>query len=354
MSHLRRTAVLALSCALAAVTAGCAQTAERQTNASGTPTSAAAGAVTTPATPTTAGLSTAQLAAVFADYDRRNNPALLRANRFDPTGWADADTGPVLANDEFGTAVEKAARGTKDEFEDSKPFRHHPVASVGGTGDPDGLGPWLVATTKAGESGPGSDEQFLKVMTGGTGTSNWKMFASMQRDTLVSLPKNLPAGSSTRLDPATKQRLANTASDVVYALGNGNVDAFAQALSIQRLRTSGIRTSYPEALAGQISYQCWGWGDKSRTNAATATLVGTQALRSQRVAGGVVALLSLDCDWSITGAVTMDAPVAKVLHLRPGPSDSVRRPASVQLLLVLPDHGKPSIAGSDLGWQLPR
>ncbi len=191
-------------------------------------------------------------------------------------------------------------------------------------------------------------------MTGGTGTSNWKMFASMQRDTLVKMPTDLPAGSSNKLDPAAKQRLANTASDVVYSLGNGNVDSFAQAISINRLRTAGIRSSSTSALAGQISYQCWGWGDTSRKNAVTATLVGTQALRSQRVAGATLALLSLDCDWSITGALTMDAPVAKVLRMRAGAAKSVRRPASVQMLLVLPDRGKPSIAGAGLGWQLPR
>lgn len=355
------TAATALAVALAGC-GGAATSTSTSRSSVAPPTTSAGSATTTPVTPTsvtaaTTGVTPSQLTELFSDYDRRNNPALAKANRDDPSGWATADDGPVLASDLFSTALRKAMKESGTKVDSSPAWYHRPVASVGGVENPDGLGPWVLARVRSdvpGDDGPGRDEEYLRVMTGGSGTRGWKMFASLRRDTLVPVPADLPSGADVRLTPAQRQKLANTASDVVYALGNGNVDAFGQANAIVDLRTAGIETRSRPDLNGRISYQCWGWGDRTRRNAATAVLVGTPALRSQRAVGTTVALLTLDCDWTTSGYVDVPKPLAKVTGVTPGEHRSVRTASSVQFALVVPDRGKPSIAGWDLRWQLPR
>lgn len=353
-------ATVTAATALAVALAGCggAATSTSTSRSSVSPPRTSAGsATTTQATPATMGVTPSQLKGLLSDYDRRNNPALDKANRDDPSGWATADDGPVLASDLFSTALRKAMKESGTKVDPSPAWYHRPVASVGGAENADGLGPWVLARVRSdvpGDDEPGRDEEYLRVMTGGSGTRGWKMFASLRRDTLVPVPADLPAGADVRLTPEQRQKLANTASEVVYALGNGNVDAFGQANAIVDLRTAGIETDSRPDLNGRISYQCWGWGDRTRQNAASAVLVGTPALRSQRAVGATVALLTLDCDWTTSGYVDVPEPLAKVTGLSPGEHRSVRTASAVQFALVLPDRGKPSIAGWDLRWQLPR
>jgi len=92
-----RAAALALTGAL--VVAGCA----------GLPAPVEAGA------PLKQALRSDQVAAMWADYDVRNNAAIAAARppRYDATGWAEADVGPALAAEEWSTAYARAARSRK-------------------------------------------------------------------------------------------------------------------------------------------------------------------------------------------------------------------------------------------------
>ena len=65
--------------------------------------------------PTQVAIQLEDLPAALASYDERNNVArTLSASAFDPSGWAAADMGPALLEDQFSTAYVKAVGSARD------------------------------------------------------------------------------------------------------------------------------------------------------------------------------------------------------------------------------------------------
>ncbi|GAB3754860.1 hypothetical protein GCM10027599_17880 [Yimella radicis] len=78
----------------------------------------------------------------------------------------------------------------------------------------------------------------------------------------------------------------------------------------------------------RISYDCAGWGDRARSDARKATLVGTQAVRMQRTGAMTLAMVTLDFDWTAASdkyELWFSPEVAKVMkgvdatHPQPAP-----------------------------------
>ncbi|GAB3585462.1 hypothetical protein [Calidifontibacter terrae] len=308
--------------------------------------------------PRVAALNASGVKAILADYDRRNNPAIARSATGDDSGWAAADSGGVLAADRYQTAA-AAAMAQKVE---GKPQTSVADAFREGA---DGQGRWLLTShtrSSKDEKGKIVTVTDYHALVPGSGSAGWKVFLSSGAYGASRLPAGLPAGlsgaasgaESGAVDQPRKQAVANSIDNALYALGNGNTADFAFAGPLTEARSYGFNTA--ENVTS--TYDCAGWGDTSRADAKTAPIIGTPAVRLMQGKAATVAAVTLDCDWSAAapdGQVMWLHPgIAKLMKLPAAKVHSMNRPVVLQLVVVVPDSGKPSVIGADVDYLLPR
>ncbi|NHN55911.1 hypothetical protein G9U51_09005 [Calidifontibacter sp. DB0510] len=328
-------------------------------------------ATTTPATPSRTStpppapnLSVAQANAVLTDYDRRNNAAIKKAASYDPSGWASADTGVLLASDRRQTAIAKALT----RKEPPVALRSTATAAYGGVGPTDTQGTWALIvgkqtmtnpTPSSSASSSPAGREYLTLQPGQS-TAGWTAFGSVWSPAdAPALPKPVTTAPAPLTAPQ-RQTMANAVSNAAYAVSNGGTSDFGYAAVIKQIRAFGWGDSVAQKdrAAANSNYQCAGWGDAKRTPATTATLLGTPAVRTLRAQGATLGLVSLDCDQTLTAPdgqrITLDPRIATVDGVKLPTGREVTLRAAVQLLLVVPDQGKPAIVAGRVGYVLPR
>lgn len=327
-------------------------------------TGASSGSTTATRTPPQPHLSGSQVKAVLADYDKRNDAAIDKHLEGDPSGWSRADAAGLLAADAFDTAFRKASmdagkvKGPSVSGASTQPSQAD--AWLGGGTDQDGQGRWMLTVRHRADkhaSSKGESSVAYGAWQSGSGTTGWKLFATAGSDGRSKLPS---PGAVTPVSGTHKQAVANAISNSLYAIGNGNSADFADASQLKRVREFGFEGGQKDIPASdrvRISYDCAGWGDRARSDARKATLVGTQAVRMQRTGAMTLAMVTLDCDWTAASdkyQLWFSPEVAKVMKGSTQPTHSLRRPAVLMLLLAVPDSGKPSVLGSGTRFLLPR
>lgn len=282
-------------------------------------------------------MTAADARTVLRDYDLRNNRAIVRSAVYDASGWAAADSGALLAADAFRTTAARL-----DHLKgDPRPVTHQLVRSW--IGADDGQGAWMLAqfSEPVKGSGPADLGGFDANAAGLTG---WRLSSDVATFDVARLPAPLsrPAASTT----AQRSRAAVVAGQVATSVETGDRAAFGYVYStfptlLQRF-DSGIET--------RTTYRCYVFG--SHTDRATTTsLAGTPSLRMLRAQQATVAVVTLDCDTTLASPghrYVYDSPgEAAALEHRFVPVATLAVPKALQVLVVIPDTGRPSIVAAD-------
>ncbi|HWC20918.1 MAG TPA: hypothetical protein VG502_01340 [Flexivirga sp.] len=300
-----------------------------------------------------ASITHAEAASITRAYEKQNNIAISKAlnKPYDAKAWQTVDSGPILAADAYDT---RAASLKKSKQPTSAgPEKAPRVLSAFGspTHSSDGREPWtLVIAHRDGSKAP--DASVAGAFVYVKGPTGWRMDAQMGGVTLKTLPHEVQTTPS--LTAAQRQAAANAVPVVVDAVATGTMSHVANPAPLKAFRTAVRADGSKGYLVGA---DCRPWGTKEGTDVATATVVGTDALRLTRVGAQTLAVLNLDCRLDTYsqdgGQVQIPRDVARVEGDDGKAKDSVVRRASLMVLMSIPDKGKPKIIGSDGTYLIP-
>ncbi|KNX37695.1 hypothetical protein [Luteipulveratus halotolerans] len=312
---------------------------------------------TTPSAPKT--LTLAEARAAMTDYDRRNNAAIVRAGApaYDESAWSAVDTETTLAGDVYGTRVKKAKRAPADSG--GAGFSHD-VRAVhgGGARSADGQGRWALVDVGT-ETAEGKTWRSMVAIVPATVAGSWKMSASMSGPAQIPIPK-VVAGAV--LTAPQRQQLANMVPTVIRSIYVGNDDDLQQngLITALRRRTNAEETPGDKATHGWSgTTDCRPWGTPKGTDASTAVVVGTPALRVARAQSATLGVLSLDCEVTVQDADgDRKIKLEKAYATAEGDDGSFKeryvRRFVVSLLVSTPDQGKPVVIASSGAYAVPQ
>lgn len=274
-------------------------------------------------TPTKVALTEAELPALFASYDARNNAAIGAAGppRFDTDRWRLADRGAALEADVFGTRLTRLARTGRP-----RPLTHTGVRVYAARF---GAYPmWaLVAARQDGTRGGRLDAQLF---TRASVTSPWLLQASTLVDA-AALPK--PAEPSG--EPGDRvARAALAAADAWSAyLEGGDTDG---------VEVDGDTRDWRRMVDGLAGRRIF---TQARTEAEAYE--PRAPVRVVRVTGGHLALVTVRVTTALVGRRGLRVHWEPPLDTVRGSRDGVLTFAHLATgLVLLPEQGRPRVLGS--------
>ena len=295
----------------------------------------------------------------MADYDKRNSAAITRAGApaYDDTAWAAVDTDTVLAEDVFATRVKKAKKEAP-ALQQSEGYAQDVTAVHGGAmRSADGQGRWALLDLGT-ETSEGETWRAVAAIVPSTPAGSWKLSASMGGPAQIPIPKATPGAV---LTAPQRQQLANMVPTVVRAIYVGNYDDFQQngLITTLRRRTNAEETPGDKATLGWAgTTDCRPWGTPKGTDASTAKVVGTPALRVLRAQSATLGVLNLDCEVTVQDADgDRKIKLEKAYATAEGDDGSFKeryvRRFVVSLLISTPDQGKPVVIASSGAYAVP-
>ena len=276
----------------------------------------------------------ADVAAILADYDARNNAAIAAAGQgFDSTAWADADTGAVLESDIIGTQLAKAQEDHGDAtlvLTHADPVAYLPLV--------DAAQPWFLVRAAL------SDVPRLVSLTRAGAGQPWKVEASVELPSGVADPA--APGADSTVAATDHEQVQKAIASVIRSIDDPATDpgVFVGPLAEHRrhldTNASGLGadafTSTTTPYAGQLTDQGGPGGSTRVVRSADGSVLALASLRNRVV-------------FTREGGMLEHGPDFAAVTGQSGPQPSLTYDFLVSVVIRLDQAGKVAVVGSSLG-----
>jgi hypothetical protein len=287
-------------------------------------------------------LTAAEAPALFEDYDRRNNAAIIAtAKAGDPRAWATADSEVMLDHDQFSTHLaslrkDKTVHGAMTHTADqiwAPEFAQYPMYAMTSS---------TLAVT--GEKAPAPEYRRVSLWLRSSSTASWLLAGSAGATT--ALPQPLPAGD--QVTPGAEDRaLAEAGAEAIMTyLRTAKPGTVTADPALSRLATGEGAGGGP---GNQVAVTWWNQGVDEQVGAEGS-------VRAVRAEGGVLAHASLVGKQSFSvserEALSWDDPAyAKALG-QPGSRRVLSRDIGVSVFYLVAADGRVRVLASN--WDVVR